>query len=172
MPTEEDYNKLRQRRTAEIQRKIAAERQAVIEAQERERSERERQEQERLMKENAVSPEDGPKPGHRRVSSGGDIQKKKLLSGKLPVNIVGTSKGHARNQSDESVGKGWKPVEDAGRVSKASDPMLQQMEIIRGYIRQAKQANRVDEVVMLEQNLRDLHTEYQRQQEVKGQAGY
>ncbi|KAH9512599.1 hypothetical protein Btru_038926 [Bulinus truncatus] len=170
LPTEEDYNKLRQRRTADIQRKIAAERQAVIEAQEKERLEREKLEQERLMKDGTSSPEDGPKPGHRRVASGGDLQKKKLLSGKLSMNIS-SPKGHARNQSDENVGKGWKPVEDTVRVSKAGDPMLQQMEIIRGYIRQAKQANRVDEIVMLEQNLRDLHTEYLRQQEVRGQPG-
>jgi rabenosyn-5 len=43
--------------------------------------------------------------------------------------------------------------------------MLQQMEIIRGYIRQAKTAKRLDEVAMLEQNLRDLQLEYQRQRQ-------
>ena len=43
--------------------------------------------------------------------------------------------------------------------------MLQQMEIIRGYIRQARQAQRLDEVAMLEQNLRDLQLEYTRQQQ-------
>ncbi|CAL1539277.1 unnamed protein product [Lymnaea stagnalis] len=160
LPSEEDYNKLRQRRAEEIQRKIAAERQAVMEAQERERQERERLERERLLKD--LSPDDGPKLGHRRVASGGDVQKKKLLPNKNAFSI-GSPKTHNRNPSDENVGKGWKPVEEVARVSKASDPMLQQMEIIKGYIRQAKQANRTDEIIMLEQNLQDLYAEYQRQ---------
>ena len=38
--------------------------------------------------------------------------------------------------------------------------MVQQMDIIRGYIRQAHQANKLDEVQMLEQNLKDLQREY------------
>ncbi|XP_059165514.1 rabenosyn-5-like [Physella acuta] len=166
LPSEEDYNKLREKRASEIQRKIAAERQAAMNAQEKERQDRERIERERLVKDGLASPEDGPKPGHRRAASGGEIQKKKMLVGKIPVpNVI--PKGLIRNQSDENMGKGWKPVEDTARVSTATDPMLQQMEIIKGYIRQAKQANRTDEIIMLEQNLQDLYAEYMRQQQQK-----
>jgi rabenosyn-5 len=42
--------------------------------------------------------------------------------------------------------------------------MVQQMNIIRGYIKQARQAEKLDEVKMLEQNLKDLQREYLRQQ--------
>jgi len=43
------------------------------------------------------------------------------------------------------------------------DPMIQQMNIIRGYIQQARSANRFDEVSMLENNLKELQVEYRRQ---------
>ncbi|BFZ10752.1 hypothetical protein BsWGS_13791 [Bradybaena similaris] len=161
LPTEEEYNKLREARAAEMQRKIAAERQAAMEAQERERQEREKLEKERQLKELGLQSQGSPKLGHRRVASGGD--KRRLLGTKVPLSL--TVKSHTRNSSDTNVGAGWKPSEEALKVSKASDPMLQQMEIIRNYIRQAKQAQRADEVLMLEQNLRDLHTEYLRQQQ-------
>lgn len=42
------------------------------------------------------------------------------------------------------------------------DPMLQQMDIIRGFIQEAKNAHRYDEVQMLEANLKELQTEYQK----------
>lgn len=68
------------------------------------------------------------------------------------------SQKHTRNKSE-----GWKPAEHKVRSSD-SDPMLQQMEIIRGYILQAKKAQKWDEVSMLEQNLKDLQMEYSSQQ--------
>jgi len=43
------------------------------------------------------------------------------------------------------------------------DPMVQQMTIIRGYIQQARDANRFDEVSMLETNLKMLQEEFKRQ---------
>lgn len=170
LPSEEDYNKLRQARAAEIQRRIAAERRAAMEAQDRERAERERQAKEAAGgggSGQAVSPhEEGTKLGHRRIASGGEV-KRKFLSG-----IVGSkssNKGHTRNDSDGTGNNysGWKPSEDPQRISRSSnaDPMLQQMEIIRGYIKQAREAHRTDEVTMLEQNLRDLADEYRRQQQ-------
>ena len=58
---------------------------------------------------------------------------------------------------------GWKPdaAETRGAGQHATDdPMVQQMNIIRGYIRQAQDARRWDEVGMLEQNLRELQQEY------------
>ena len=73
--------------------------------------------------------------------------------------------GHRRQESNGSVGRGWKPEGKTEHASRIADPMLQQMEIIRGYIRQAKQAHRLDEVSMLEQNLRDLQLEYTRQRQ-------
>lgn len=59
---------------------------------------------------------------------------------------------------------GWIPEETSIRYSDKDDPMVQQMNIIRGYIKQARQAEKYDEVKMLEQNLKDLQQEYLRQQ--------
>ena len=53
------------------------------------------------------------------------------------------------------------------------DPMVQQMNNLRGYIQQAREANMFDEVSMLESNLRMLQEEFKRQkvkrQESEGQ---
>ena len=81
-------------------------------------------------------------------------------TGKSPTDSV-KQLGHRRSESSDSVGKGWKPAEV---VAKADDPMLQQIEIIRGYVRQAREAKKWDEVEMLEQNLKEIQQEYLRQQ--------
>ncbi|XP_052286156.1 rabenosyn-5-like isoform X14 [Dreissena polymorpha] len=65
---------------------------------------------------------------------------------------------HIRNSS-----YGWKPSEHSVRES-MEDPMLQQMDIIRGYIKEAKMAQKWDEVKLLEQNLLDLKREFSSQQ--------
>lgn len=122
LPTEEQYDKLQKMRTAEIQKEIALERQATLQAQEEER---------RKADKNATPSKD---------DSGSQ------------------SKKHVRNRSI-----GWKPAEQ-NVTSASDDPMLQQMDIIRGYIAQAKQAQKWDEVNMLELNLKDLQLEYSSQQ--------
>jgi len=63
------------------------------------------------------------------------------------------------NKTDVEVLSGWKP-DVSGASHPAEDPMIQQMNIIRGYIRQAQEARRWDEVNMLEENLRELQQEY------------
>ena len=55
-------------------------------------------------------------------------------------------------------------MEINGSKTKVEDPMLQQINIIRGYVKQAKQAQKYDEVRMLEENLKDLQQEWWRQQ--------
>jgi len=58
-------------------------------------------------------------------------------------------------------GTGWGPVP----VTQGSspDPMLQQIDIIKSYLRQAKEQRKLDEVEMLERNLMELEEEYMRQ---------
>lgn len=71
-------------------------------------------------------------------------------------------KAKTSQQTLESVvGNGWGPVP----ISQGSspDPMLQQIDIIKGYITQAKQQRKLDEVDMLERNLMELEEEYIRQ---------
>ena len=52
---------------------------------------------------------------------------------------------------------GWKPET---QVSDNDDPMLQQINIIKSYIKQAKQQSKWDEVHMLEENLNQLEKAY------------
>ena len=73
-------------------------------------------------------------------------------------------KAKTSQQTPESVvGNGWGPVP----ISQGSspDPMLQQMDIIKGYITQAKQQKKFDEVEMLERNLMELEEEYIKQRQ-------
>lgn len=61
--------------------------------------------------------------------------------------------------------KGWGPVNVT--MSGSPDPMTQQMDIIKGYIRQAKHERRFEEVALFEQNLKELELEYIRQRQGK-----
>lgn len=60
---------------------------------------------------------------------------------------------------------GWLPSSDTthGR-NELEDPLLQQIENIQSFLRQAREAQRADEVAMLEENLRQLQDEYDQQQ--------
>ncbi|XP_050424363.1 rabenosyn-5 [Adelges cooleyi] len=57
---------------------------------------------------------------------------------------------------------GWSPVTNANVNS--DNPVVEQMNIIRNYIIQAKEAYRFDEVASLEKNLQELNEEYFRMQ--------
>lgn len=60
---------------------------------------------------------------------------------------------------------GWLPSADSGGArGELDDPLLQQIENIQSFLRQARQAKRTDEVDMLEENLRQLQDEYDQQQ--------
>ena len=92
-------------------------------------------------------------PGPRGIPEGAE----KDVSGRVikPEN-------HRRTASS---GGGWKPVEitsELGKIDNA-DPMLQQINIIRSYVKQAREAEKWDEVNMLEDNLKMLQQEYWRQ---------
>ena len=79
-----------------------------------------------------------------------------------------TEEGGGRTPQQDAVVvcSGWQPSGGIPRAAMdGSDPMVQQMEIIRGYMRQARQACKWDEVKMLEENLRQLQQEYWQQQQ-------
>lgn len=60
---------------------------------------------------------------------------------------------------------GWLPSADSVHTrSEIEDPLLQQINNIQSFLRQAKEAQRTDEVAMLEENLRQLQDEYDQQQ--------
>uniref|UniRef100_A0A3B5A5K9 Rabenosyn, RAB effector n=1 Tax=Stegastes partitus TaxID=144197 RepID=A0A3B5A5K9_9TELE len=60
---------------------------------------------------------------------------------------------------------GWLPSADSVHArNELEDPLLQQIENIQSFLRQAREAKRTDEVAMLEENLRQLQDEYDQQQ--------
>ncbi|XP_068232939.1 rabenosyn-5 [Palaemon carinicauda] len=59
---------------------------------------------------------------------------------------------------------GWGVDSSTFEISETDDPMVQQMNIIRNFIRQAREADRYDEVTTLEANLRELQEEFKKQQ--------
>ncbi|KAK2899079.1 hypothetical protein QQF64_031485 [Cirrhinus molitorella] len=60
---------------------------------------------------------------------------------------------------------GWLPQSDILHTrSELDDPLLQQIKNIESFLRQARSANRTDEVAMLEENLRQLQDEFDAQQ--------
>ncbi|NWI86052.1 RBNS5 protein, partial [Pitta sordida] len=63
--------------------------------------------------------------------------------------------------------EGWLPTSSISRDSERADPLLQQIDNITSFIEQAKAANRIDEVHMLQENLVQLQDEYDQQQTLK-----
>ncbi|XP_074692625.1 rabenosyn-5 isoform X1 [Strix aluco] len=63
--------------------------------------------------------------------------------------------------------EGWLPTSSIPRESEIADPLLQQIDNITSFIKQAQAANRIDEVHMLQENLRQLQDEYDQQQTLK-----
>ncbi|NXO49859.1 RBNS5 protein, partial [Aramus guarauna] len=63
--------------------------------------------------------------------------------------------------------EGWLPTSSISRESEIADPLLQQIDNITSFIKQAKAAKRIDEVHMLQENLRQLQDEYDQQQTLK-----
>lgn len=58
-----------------------------------------------------------------------------------------------------TIPTGWSPsnVHEKEREEASADPLVEQIKIVENYIRQAKEANRYDEVISLKENLRCLN---------------
>ena len=120
LPTADQYEKIKERKKEEIQRKIEMEKRAALER------------------------------ARQKEQSGFEVE---------------SEKSHKRHGSRGFVqDQGWKPTEIM-HGSSEDDPMVQQMNIIKGYIKQAKLADRWDEAQMLEENLKDLQREYFKQKQ-------
>ncbi|KAM9655325.1 rabenosyn-5 isoform 1-T1 [Morphnus guianensis] len=80
-----------------------------------------------------------------------------------------TVNGDATHLKKGTVRKseGWLPTSSISREREIADPLLQQIDNITSFIKQAKAANRIDEVYMLQENLRQLQDEYDQQQTLK-----
>ncbi len=69
-----------------------------------------------------------------------------------------------RPKTSVSVGSGFVLTSSAGSFTSSDDPMVQQIRNLREYIREARRLGRRDEVAALEENLRELQSEFQRTQ--------
>lgn len=74
-----------------------------------------------------------------------------------------TSSPNQKTSDQVVIDVGWGP--EAGQMFDSDDPMIQQMNIIRNYIKQARSAHKYDEVATLEKNLQELREEYWLQQQ-------
>ena len=137
LPSQEEVKKLQEKRQQEMQRKIELERQAALE--------RERKRQEDLQ----------------RSENKSRILEKGLQS----LSLTEQRPSATPPRRDKASSPGWQPMEVKNKGNADDDPMIQQMNIIRGYVKQARAAQKWDEVKMLEENLRDLQQEYWRQQQ-------
>lgn len=63
-----------------------------------------------------------------------------------------------------TVPTGWSPSVTHAPPEEDEDPILQQMNIVRNYIEQARKAHRYEEIVSLEENLKLLKESYRQQQ--------
>ena len=66
--------------------------------------------------------------------------------------------------NQQAAKEGWLPTQVRADDDEA-DPLLQQISIIKGYITQAKQAGKMDEVKMLTENLKDLQLVVKKERE-------
>lgn len=134
LPPVDKINKLQEERAKSLARKAAEE-----------KAQRERAMQERLQAAKQQQQQQQQRHGSRDLNRNEPSGKAKT-SQQIPESVVGN---------------GWGPVP----ISQGSspDPMLQQIDIIKSYITQAKQQRKFDEVEMLERNLMELEEEYMRQ---------
>ncbi|CAH0391170.1 unnamed protein product [Bemisia tabaci] len=90
-------------------------------------------------------------------------EKQSQISQRTPN--IRTSVSHlqtSKNEGGATLEEGWKP--ENAQMYTSEDPMIQQMNILRGYIKQARAAHMYDEVASLEKNLQELMEEYYKQE--------
>ncbi|XP_033098256.1 rabenosyn-5-like [Anneissia japonica] len=145
LPTQDELLFLHEQRKVAIAQRIAHERQEALEIQ---RLEQERQEKQKMQQ----------LKGHQRNTSwpsmawtkGTEVTKMKAQESEHSGSGTGGS-GEA---------KGWKPqVVNQATLDAQDDPLEQQITIIKNFLEQARRAGKMDEVKMLEDNLRDLQKE-------------
>lgn len=145
LPTEEELHRLQLKRQKQVQERITIEKQRALEA------------HQQYLKSSYAKKEVSPK----RESS------------QQPKN------SHRRYHSDGVVSStaGWGPESrtlphprNSAAAEDDTDPMVQQMQIIRNYIRQARDAHLYDEVHILETNLKELQEEFRAQKSQKASS--
>ncbi|XP_050730072.1 rabenosyn-5-like isoform X1 [Eriocheir sinensis] len=138
LPTQEELKQLQERRRREAEARLTAEKEA------------ERQAEARAAKILRRRDKDSPHstPSHTHYLSSVPTLRKEYTEEQIVVDT------------------GWGADSSAHNVTETDDPLIQQMNIIRNYIKQAKEASRYDNIPLLEANLRELQEEYKKQQHI------
>lgn len=66
-----------------------------------------------------------------------------------------------------AVTTGWSPASVSTEYTAENDPLLEQIQIVKNFIRQAVDANRFDEVVALRENLKLLQQTYDQEHRLR-----
>lgn len=149
LPTFQELKETQERRRLEAEARLAAEKEAMRQAEERASE---------ILRRRDKESKDSPRTTPNRSSSSNTPSRS---SSSTPVSFSTSRK----KQSDEVVvDTGWGPNLSPPCVTETDDPMIQQMNNLRNYIRQAREANRYDAVATLEANLKELQGEYKKQQ--------
>lgn len=149
LPTFHELKETQERRRLEAEARLAAEKEAMRQAEERASE---------ILRRRDKESKDSPRTTPNRSSSSNTPSRS---SSSTPVSFSTSRK----KQSDEVVvDTGWGPNLCPPNVTETDDPMIQQMNNLRNYIKQAREANRYDAVATLEANLKELQGEYKKQQ--------
>lgn len=140
LPTSQELKDMQERRKLEAEARLAAEKEAARQAEEHAAEILRRRDQQKR---------DTPKTTPVRSASS------------TPLTFSTLKKKHTE---EVLVDTGWGVDSSTFEISETDDPMVQQMNIIRNFIRQAREADRYDEVATLEANLRELQEEFKKQQ--------
>ena len=166
LPSPEELHKFQEERRAAATRVIAEEREAALEAQQKEEEREKDREKEREKKDKEFSfrekDEDKETLKEGMFESVGRVKEAFKQHSRNPSWPFNRDRAGTNESSDSAASGGWKPstVDQTEVLASSADPMIQQMTIIQNYIDQARQAKKWDEVNMLEANLRDLKMEY------------
>lgn len=102
----------------------------------------------------------------RREAINARIHEEKKRQSRLSnqMNSVKSGPSLPKQTSDPTVslGQGWVP--EKTKVNEYDDPLIEQINIIRSYIKEAKAAHKYDEVASLEENLQELKKEFWKKQ--------
>lgn len=167
LPTEQELVKLQNDYRQEIQRQVELERQTLLSQQQ--------------LETNGSSSSSSGVGTNKSRSKSSSPRRTPSRTGSLVTFTIGASTVDSLNSQSTAGGdsesvsldSGWGveqrkalPAEaiSAGNLE-AAHPMLLQINIIRNYIKQAREAHKYDEVNMLEENLKELEIEYILQQD-------
>lgn len=156
LPVEEEIKKIQQQKRQETARRLERERLLALEAYER---------YELLQISGADTSSEPPNTVSSSSTSSSTASTAEMTNGRYG----GGTGAAAAPSSTVSTMDNWSGTQTASpSVTLTSDPLIDQINIVKGYIRQAREALRFDEVATLERNLSELTQEFYHRQQRDG----